>query len=191
MVVAGALLPGSTALGSIPSPADMGPLAGVDVDPSIDLRGLVVDRAGRPLAGATIEIIDFAAESRTRRATTGPDGRFTVAALARRSVLLRVSRDGHYPEVVPVDLQRPARVPAVDTGPLALTRRGPGRARLMFVGDTMFGRRLVDDDGDGVEGEAGDLIRPATRAADARRLTTFVRDALATAITRTPTSNAW
>lgn len=166
------------------APEGPGPtLAAGDVDPPIALRGLVVDRAGRPVEGATIELVDFAAASHqaTPRAASDADGGFAFTALPRRSVLLRVGTPAHYTEVVPVDLQRPARMTAVGTGAITLTERAEGRARLVFVGDTMFGRRFVDRDQDGEEGEDGELIRPTARITDSRRLLRFVRDALSAA----------
>lgn len=170
------------------APPSSGPemFAGIDVDAPIALRGLVVDRARRPIAGATIEIIDFGAGGKkadSLRIATGRDGRFAVAGLARRSVLLRIAHpdQSYYPEVIPIDLQRAARTRAVNAGALTLTTRIKGRARLMFVGDTMLGRRLIDGDQDGVEGEAGDLIRPDSRAVDAKRILRFTRDVLSSA----------
>ncbi|MDC0666177.1 CapA family protein [Nannocystis radixulma] len=156
-------------------------LAGAPVDAPIDLRGRIVDRDGRPLAGATVELVDFAAKGARPRLTSGRDGRFAARDLARRSLLLRISHPSHYTELVPVDLQRPPRAASVDAGAIEMTARRPGRARLMFVGDSMLGRRYVDADGDGIEGEPGDLIRPKSRAADAAWVLRFVRDVLQSA----------
>jgi hypothetical protein len=170
--------PSQTAGALPPGPST---IAGVTVEYPIAVQGTVVDRRGRPIAGVTVELVDFAVAGAKARVVTGVDGRFAFAHLARRSLLLRVRRPSHYTELVPLDLQRPARVHTVDAGPVVLTARAPGRARLMFVGDTMLGRRLADSDEDGVEGEPGDLIRPGSRADDAERVLRFVRDVLASA----------
>lgn len=149
----------------------------------IAVTGTVVDRAGLPVAGAKVEVIAFGVGSANagRTTTTGISGAFSLAGLVRRSVLLRVSRAGYYDEIVPVDLHRPLAEAASAAGTVAMTRVQTGRARLMFVGDTMFGRRFTDADQDGVEGEAGDLIRPSTRMTDARAIVAHVRDVLASA----------
>ncbi|HEY8379572.1 MAG TPA: carboxypeptidase-like regulatory domain-containing protein, partial [Nannocystis sp.] len=84
------------AIAQAAAPPPVAPLAAGPVDAPIDLRGRVVDPAGRPLAGAAIEILDFAEPGAHARTFSASDGRFTFRALARRSVLLRVSHDSHY-----------------------------------------------------------------------------------------------
>jgi poly-gamma-glutamate capsule biosynthesis protein CapA/YwtB (metallophosphatase superfamily) len=150
---------------------------------TINLTGAVVDEAGEPIAGALITAIGWgsSASNDGETALTGADGQFALSSLARRSVLLRIESDGYYTEIVPTDLHRPLAEAASDTGVVVLTEQRPGRARLMVGGDTMFGRRYVDSDQDGIEGEPGDLIRPGTRAEDAYALFTFMRDVLSSA----------
>ncbi|MGK4002587.1 CapA family protein [Sorangium sp. So ce1036] len=149
----------------------------------IDVEGVVVDEAGEPIAGAEVTAIGWGsgAANDGEFAFTNAAGAFTLSALARRSVLLRVEVDGYYTEIVPADLHRPLDEAAVGTGTIVLTEQRPGRARILVGGDTMFGRRFVDSDGDGIEGEAGDLIRPATRRADASAVLGFLRDVLSAA----------
>ncbi|AUX46219.1 carbohydrate-binding protein [Sorangium cellulosum] len=149
----------------------------------IDLTGVVVDEAGSPIAGAEVTAIGWGsgAVNDGEIAFTDAEGAFTLATLARRSVLLRVEIDGYYSEIVPADLHRPLAEPRADTGAIVLTAQRLGRARILVGGDTMFGRRFVDSDEDGVEGEDGDLIRPATREADASAVLTFLRDVLSSA----------
>ena len=146
----------------------------------IDLTGMVVDEDGAPVDGAVVTMIGWGtgATNAGQTATAGGSGVFTLPVLARRSGLLRVERPGYYTEIVPVDLQRPLADPAIDLGTIVMVEQAPGRARLIFGGDTMFGRRFVDADEDGIEGEPGDLIQPATRAEDAEALLGFVRDVL-------------
>ncbi|KYF67192.1 carbohydrate-binding protein [Sorangium cellulosum] len=146
----------------------------------IDVTGVVVDEAGSPIAGAEVTAIGWGsgAVNHGEIAFTDGAGAFTLEALARRSVLLRVEIDGYYSEIIPADLHRPLSAAAADVGRVVLTVQRPGRARILVGGDTMFGRRFVDSDADGVEGETGDLIRPGTREADARAVLSFLRDVL-------------
>lgn len=149
----------------------------------IAIDATIVDAAGQPLADATITVVGFGVGggNNGRTTATGAAGSFTITGLTRRSALLKITRAGWYTEIVPVDLQRPADQAAVSLGPIVMTAQKTGRARLIFVGDTMFGRRFTDADEDGKQGEAGDLINPATRAADARKIVAYVRDTLAAA----------
>ncbi|HEY8375341.1 MAG TPA: CapA family protein [Nannocystis sp.] len=150
---------------------------------TIAVTGKVVDRTGAPVAGAEVEVIAFGDGSANagRTTTTDKSGAFSLTGLIRRSVLLRITRTGFYSEIVPVDLHRPLAQSSTAAGTVTMNRLRAGRARLMFVGDTMFGRRFVDADQDGIEGEAGDLIRPASRAADAKAIVAYVRDVLGSA----------
>lgn len=146
----------------------------------IDLTGVIVDEDGAPVGGAVVTMIGWGsgAANAGQAATADASGAFTLPILARRSGLLRVEHPGHYTELIPVDLQRPLAELSTDAGAIVLVEQTPGRARLIFGGDTMFGRRFVDSDEDGIEGEPGDLIQPATRAEDAEALLGFVRDVL-------------
>ncbi|WP_177326059.1 CapA family protein [Nannocystis exedens] len=152
------------------------------INTKIALAGTVVDRQGLPIAGATVQVLAFGAGAANagRTATTDGSGAFELEDLDRRSVLLKVTRAGYYPEIIPADLHRPAYEASTRVGNLTLTDKKPGRVRLMFVGDTMFGRRFTDEDQDGQQ-EASDLIRSASRAADAEKVVRYVADALASA----------
>lgn len=149
----------------------------------IDLTGTVVDEAGAPIRGAEVTAIGWGSSAANdgELVLTSRAGKFTMPALARRSVLLRVEAEGYYTEVLAVDLHRPLAERLADAGRVALTEKRPGRARLLVGGDTMLGRRFVDADGDGIEGEPGDLIRPATRTGDAVAVLAFLRDVLSSA----------
>ncbi len=112
-------------------------------------------------------------------AATDRQGRFAFEGLDQRNVLLSVAAGGFYSEVVPVYLH--GAEDHVRLSPLALVERRERRFRLWLAGDTMFGRRFEDLDEDGNAGEAQDLIRPATRAQDARSLFARLLPALASA----------
>lgn len=149
----------------------------------IDVTGLVLDESGSMIRGAEVTVIAWGAgaDNSGVNVTTDGTGAFTLTGLDRRSVLLRIAHIDHYPEIVAVDLHRPLAEAVAEVGSVTLTQKKPGRARLIFGGDTMFGRRFVDSDGDGIEGEEGDLIRPAYRAADATALMQYIADGLSAA----------
>ncbi len=149
----------------------------------IALTGQVLDEAGAAVESAQVTTIGWgsAAGNSGLTAATGAAGGFSFPSLSRRSILIKVTHPGYYTEIVPVDLHRPLSESSADPGAIVLTLKKAGRARIIFAGDTMFGRRFVDSDEDGVEGEAGDLIQPSTRAADAKALFTYMRDALSAA----------
>ncbi|AKT42642.1 CapA family protein [Chondromyces crocatus] len=149
----------------------------------IALTGLVLDEAGAPVAGAIVTTVGWgvAESNEGLTATTDASGAFAFPTLSRRSVLLKVERTNYYAEIVPVDLQRPLAEDDADAGDIVLTQKKAGRARLIFGGDTMLGRRFTDANGDGIEGEPGDLIRPTARAEDAIAVTRFIADALGAA----------
>jgi protocatechuate 3,4-dioxygenase beta subunit len=65
-----------------------------DLETGLSLKGIVRDRAGRPVAGARV-VFDAAV------ATTDAEGGFTLAGLEERSSTLVVSRDGYIQTVVP------------------------------------------------------------------------------------------
>lgn len=149
----------------------------------ISLTGRVIDAAGQPVAGAAVSVIAFGDGAANAGASgmTDETGVFAIGGLQRRSALLRIARDGWYDEIAAVDLQRPLHEAATAAPDVVMTARKAGRARLVFVGDTMFGRRFTDADGDGAEGEPGDLIAPGSRASDAMNIVEFVRDAVSAA----------
>ncbi|UQA57918.1 CapA family protein [Polyangium aurulentum] len=147
---------------------------------SIALSGTIVDEAGIPIPSAALSIVGWGDGAANASATTstGGSGTFSLSGLKRRSVLLRVDHPGYYTELVPVDLHRPLAETTASAGAIVMTARKAGRVRLVFGGDTMFGRRFTDADQDGVEGEPGDLINADTRADDAKSIIAYMRDVL-------------
>lgn len=147
---------------------------------AIALSGTLVDEAGLPIQGATLSIVGWgdAAQNASVTTTSSSTGTFTLPGLTRRSVLLRVDHPSYYTEILPVDLHRPLAEATTSTGNVTMTARVAGRVRLVFGGDTMFGRRFSDADQDGIEGEAGDIINPDTRASDAKSVIAYMRDVL-------------
>lgn len=146
----------------------------------IELSGRVVDQDGRALEGASVRLIGWGQAAANDARTTECDaaGRFRFTGLIRRSVLACVQAPEHYDEVVAVDLQRPIHEAGREIEPTVLVRRRAGTVRFLFGGDTMIGRRYLDRDGDGVMGEAEDLVWPESLAEDAVELFRYFRDTL-------------
>jgi hypothetical protein len=89
--------------------------------PASSLSGAVMDKAGRPLAGADVRLTSQA-EEKPHRARTGPAGRFRVTGLTPDTgYFLRVARPGFAPETL--TLTTPLAGPLPET---RLTLR-PGR----------------------------------------------------------------
>ena len=113
----------------------------------IALGGRVIDEQGMPIMGAQLRLIGWG-DSLTNdgEATMAMEaGDFELSGLARRNVMLEVSIDGYYTEVLPVDLQVELGELSVDLGDIQLVAQQFGRARLSFAGDAMFDRRMFDD----------------------------------------------
>ncbi|KIG18416.1 Capsule biosynthesis protein capA [Enhygromyxa salina] len=113
----------------------------------IALEGRVIDAQGMPIMGAQLRLIAWGDSLiNDGEATMAWEaGDFQLAGLARRNVLLEVSMDGYYTEILPVSLQVELGEAAVDLGDIELVAEQFGRARLTFGGDTMFDRRMFDD----------------------------------------------
>jgi len=108
---------------------------------TIALSGVVVDSAGAPLMGVTLH----AGQAST---TTDRAGAFRFEALPRHNVLLEVEKAGYYSHHVAVWLSRELGITEVRVHALALALRDSKRVRLLFGGDTAFGRRYLDPDSD-------------------------------------------
>ncbi|MCA9698784.1 MAG: CapA family protein, partial [Myxococcales bacterium] len=147
---------------------------------AVELVGRVVDEQGMGLDGAQLRLIGFGEGLLNDGEATDSwsGGSFSLAGLARRSVLLEVSLDGYYTEIIPVDLHAAIDEDQVDVGDVRLVARQFGRARMTFGGDVMFGRRMLDHDEDGVLGEAGDVLHLPTLGADTTALFRFVEPLL-------------
>ena len=78
------------------------PTAGETDTERLYVRGRVTDPAGRPIAGAVIDVLQGAEPGR-QTATTDSEGKFELAAssrMARVDVAFRVSRQGFVPRIV-------------------------------------------------------------------------------------------
>ncbi|EDM74907.1 poly-gamma-glutamate biosynthesis/capsule biosynthesis protein [Plesiocystis pacifica SIR-1] len=137
---------------------------------AVALEGRVVDEDGLAITGASIELIAFgdSLDNDGEGASTGADGGFEVAGLARRSALVKISSPGYYTEILPVNLHVEIDEPEVDLGTITLIEQELGRARLTFGGDTMFDRRMY---------EKG-MLNAATLGSDTRALFQFIEDVL-------------
>jgi poly-gamma-glutamate capsule biosynthesis protein CapA/YwtB (metallophosphatase superfamily) len=136
----------------------------------ISVQGRIVDEQGLPLDGAQLRLIGWGeGEINDGEGTTSWfGGSFTLPELARRNVLLEISLDGYYTEIVPVELQRELGEDLVELPDIELVTQQPGRVRLTFAGDAMFGRRMFDDG----------VLDQATLADDTAALFRFVEPLL-------------
>lgn len=147
------------------------------------LNGVIVDVDGVGIEGARVRVLgsDGLAATADQGVLTDPSGRFSVDGLPRRGVCFEVSAAGHYTEIVAADLQRPLSEGAIEVPAVPMVATAPGRVRFIFGGDSMFGRRYLDRDEDGVLGEEEDLIREGSLADDASALLRFLRPVLESA----------
>lgn len=106
----------------------------------IRVAGIVMDPDGVGVVGASVRV-------GTATTTTDRDGSFAVDGLARTNTTLVVEATGYHPERIAVALRQPVVVDAATVGMLTLRPRVAGQARLLFGGDTAFGRRMLDPDG--------------------------------------------
>lgn len=143
------------------------------------VSGTIIDRAGRPLAGVSVESKEFLAEPVSHQTVTDEGGRFALDELRDVNTLLQIEAPGFYSEVVPVFLQ--GTTESVELEPLALVAKQAGRVRLWLAGDTMFARRFEDKDEDGKKSEPEDLIHPLERAEDTFDLFRFILPAMSSA----------
>lgn len=114
----------------------------------IGLDGRIIDERGRSVNGAQLRLIGWGdnASNDGEATTSWFDGTFSLPDLARRNVLLEISRDGYYTEIIPVELQRELGEDVVELPTIQLIERREGRVRLTFAGDAMFGRRMFEDE---------------------------------------------
>ena len=86
-----------------------------DVPPAAEqthVRGVVTDKAGRPLAGALVGVLDGALAGTTQ--LTDDAGRFQLSGRATGTVSLRASRDGFHSSTQAVPWQSSTSIRAVD-----------------------------------------------------------------------------
>ena len=80
---------------------------------TILLQGRIIDSTGQPLVSATVS-------AGAATTTSDSDGRFALADLNRRNVLLTVEMPGFYSEQFPVILRLPADTDSVSLHAVAL-----------------------------------------------------------------------
>ncbi|MEA2093492.1 MAG: carboxypeptidase-like regulatory domain-containing protein, partial [Pseudomonadota bacterium] len=126
---------------SAPNPAlaqEAGTQADYDTS-QVTLQGILLDQTGAALAGASVSVAGLTV-------TTGADGSFELATLARENALMSVAATGQRTEYIPVYLNQPATVGTITLDPVILTASQPTVARMLFGGDAAFGRRFLDPD---------------------------------------------
>jgi poly-gamma-glutamate capsule biosynthesis protein CapA/YwtB (metallophosphatase superfamily) len=101
----------------------------------IRLSGRVLDANGQPLMGAVVKL-----DGLTN--VVGTNGIFFFKRVSRTNVLLTISAPGFRDELLPVDLALPVRSRLVQLDAIPMT--ATGAVRMLFGGDTMFGRRFLD-----------------------------------------------
>jgi peroxiredoxin len=95
--------------------------------PGIEVRGLVVDAKGQPVAGAQLaEGYGMGNIDILSRITTGPDGRFKLANRARREMILTAQADGYAITSIVVPVQ-----PGLDEVRITLAPQRPLRGRVV------------------------------------------------------------
>lgn len=95
---------------------------------------------GGPVADATVQIGDV-------RNQTDRTGRFHLSDIERANHLVEIRKLGYTARVVGVVGDREASTDTIDLGDLTLIGTAPGRATMIFGGDTSLGRRFIDPDG--------------------------------------------
>lgn len=104
---------------------------------AITVNGRVTSTTGLPIAGARINAGD---------ATTSTDveGAFTLALANRNNRLLIVEAIGYGSETISTHLLLAASTLTLSLAPIVLEARDEHTQRLLFGGDTSFGRRFLD-----------------------------------------------
>lgn len=96
----------------------------------------VLDAAGRPLPGAMVTLNGFTN-------LTDTNGVFFFKRMTRTNALMRITAPGYRDELLAAVLELPPRTRLATLGDIPLTPANSG-VRMLFGGDTMFGRRFVD-----------------------------------------------
>jgi hypothetical protein len=126
----------------------------------VDLRGRVVNEEGLGVR-ARVEAGRGVAEADAR-------GYWKLEGLTRRNTLLLVKAEGQFTELRVAELEAPSGEASVDLGTIRLRARQSGRARIVFGGDTMMGRRFLKPEGR--ESPSTPRLAPDSTAADSKRL---------------------
>jgi len=100
------------------------------------VTGTVTDEAGRPVAGATVEVAGTG-----RTAVTGPDGRYTITGVAPGTYQLRITAMGRAPQARAVTVTAGGTA----TADVQAAAQALGLEELVVVGYTTQSRRTVSD----------------------------------------------
>ena len=104
----------------------------------ITLTGRVVNQNGLPVPGAVATVNGLSA-------TADAQGLFTFRRMTRTNGLMTISAPGYRDELLAVNLEQQIRTRQVALNEVRLTPL-TGAVRMLFAGDTMFGRRFLDPD---------------------------------------------
>lgn len=104
------------------------------------LQGTVLDTNNNPINGASVSIMNMVT-------TSDNNGKFLFENLKRINSLIVISKDGYYKEVRPTHLQVSLEQNLINFGVVYLKTNENNNSRLLFAGDTSFGRRLLDPTG--------------------------------------------
>ncbi len=104
----------------------------------IDLSGVLLDKAGTPVSGASIRLLG------SEVATTDADGHFNLENEARVNNLLEIKKSGYRDEILPVHMAQPVSLETLTLQPIYLSDDDPDVARFQFGGDTAFSRRMMN-----------------------------------------------
>ncbi len=110
----------------------------------ISLTGKVVSTNNVDIASAELTVTDEVQDS-SFVTTTDESGRFSLANLERHVVSLKVTSEGYLSETVIVDLKRDEATQQFDL-PSIILAPDDSINRMVFGGDTAFGRRFLDPD---------------------------------------------
>ena len=109
----------------------------VQANSPLTLEGTVLDQQGNPLSNAEINLLG-------KTTTTNINGQFSLDKLPRQNSFLEVNILDYHTEFISVYLLYPEDIQQIKIEPIWLTPKPDNEVRLLFGGDTSFGRRYLD-----------------------------------------------